>query len=193
MAIVRHTTPSDGTFSAAGAVAWDADHSVVLTPADLIGLVPPGPPGQDGEDGQQGPPGPQGPAGANGSNGIDGANFFFLAGQDGEDGRDSYIPGPTGPQGPAGSGGSWTEIEIDFGSTPVYEKTFTITDAAITSSAVKMALVACGKAATGRTADDWQWDGGNFTANPGTGSATCYAIFFPGPIVGKRMLQYQVA
>lgn len=92
-----------------------------------------------------------------------------------------------------GGGGTWTEVEIDFGSTPVYDATFTITDAAITSSAVKMVLAPCGKAATGRTADDWQWDGGTFVANPGTGSATCYATFHPGPIAGRRKLQYQVA
>lgn len=103
-------------------------------------------------------------------------------------------PGPTGPVGPAGGGGgTWTEVEIDFGSVPVYEATFTITDAAITSPAVKMAIIPCGKAATGRTADDWQWDGGTFAANPGTGSAECFAAFFPGPIVGRRTLQYQVA
>ena len=97
-------------------------------------------------------------------------------------------------QAPATSTGaaSWTEVEIDFGSLPVYDATFTITDAAITSSAVKVALVPCGKAATGRTADDWQWDGGTFVANPGTGSATCYATFSPGPIVGRRKLQYQI-
>lgn len=99
---------------------------------------------------------------------------------------------PTGVFGGGGGGGTWTEVEIDFGSTPVYDATFTITDAAITSSAVQMILVPCGKAATGRTADDWQWDGGTFVANPGTGSATCYATFTPGPIVGKRMLQYQI-
>jgi hypothetical protein len=91
-----------------------------------------------------------------------------------------------------GGGGTWTEVEIDFGATPKYDATFTITDAAITSSAVKIALVPCGKAATGRTADDWQWDGGTFVANPGTGSATCYATFHPGPIVGRRTLQYQI-
>ena len=93
----------------------------------------------------------------------------------------------------AGGSSTWTEVEIDFGTTPVYDKTFTITDAAITSSAVKMILVPSGKAATGRTADDWQWDGGTFAANPGTGSATCYANFSPGPIVGRRKLLYQVA
>jgi hypothetical protein len=94
---------------------------------------------------------------------------------------------------PAGGGGaSWTEAEIDFGSRPVYEASFTITDAAITSSAVKMQVLPCGKAATGRTADDWQWDGATFAANPGTGSATVYAQFMPGPIVGRRKVQYSV-
>jgi len=99
---------------------------------------------------------------------------------------------PTAVFGGGGGGGSWTEVEIDFGADPVYDAAFTITDAAITSSAVQMVLVPCGKAAAGRTADDWQWDGGTFVANPGTGSATCYATFTPGPIVGKRKLQYQV-
>lgn len=94
---------------------------------------------------------------------------------------------------PAGGGGaSWTEAEIDFGSAPVYEASFTITDAAITSSAVKMQVLPCGKAATGRTADDWQWDGATFAANPGAGSATVYAQFMPGPIVGRRKVQYSV-
>ena len=152
-----------------------------------------GPGGSDGEDGEDGIPGPQGPAGATGPAGLTGpAGPPGLDGRDGEDGQ----PGPPGPQGPAGTGGgggSWTEVEVDFGSVPVYEATFTITDAAITSSAVKMAIIPCGKAATGRTADDWQWDGGTFAANPGAGSAECYAAFFPGPIVGKRKLQYQVA
>lgn len=174
-------------------------------------MGPPGPPGatgpagsggggsgiigRDGEDGEPGPMGPPGVAGATGGAGATGPagpiGFFY-----GEDGEDGYPgpPGPTGATGPAGGGGgSWTEVEIDFGSAPVYEATFTITDAAITSSAVKVILVPSGKAATGRTADDWQWDGGTFAANPGTGSATCYAAFFPGPIVGRRKLQYSVA
>jgi hypothetical protein len=94
---------------------------------------------------------------------------------------------------PGGSGGAtWTEVEIDFGTLPVYEAAFTITDAAITSSAMKVQVLPCGKAATGRTADDWQWDGATFAANPGTGSATCYAVFTPGPIVGRRTVQYSV-
>ena len=91
----------------------------------------------------------------------------------------------------AGGGGSWTEVEIDFGAAPVYGAEFTITDAAI-SAASKVQVLPCGKAATGRTADDWAWDGAAFAANPGAGSATCYAQFLPGPIVGKRKVQYSV-
>ena len=91
----------------------------------------------------------------------------------------------------AGGGGSWTEVEVDFGAAPVYGAEFVITDAAITAAS-KVQVLPCGKAATGRTADDWAWDGAAFAANPGAGSATCYAQFLPGPIVGKRKVQYSV-
>ncbi len=90
-----------------------------------------------------------------------------------------------------GGGASWTEVEVDFGSDPAYEASFTIADASITASS-KVQVLPCGKAATGRTADDWQWDGATFAANPGSGSATCYAVFTPGPIVGRRKVQYSV-
>lgn len=86
---------------------------------------------------------------------------------------------------------AWTEVEIDFGSAPVYGAEFTITDAAITAAS-KVQVLPCGKAATGRTADDWAWDGAAFAANPGAGSATCYAHFLPGPVVGLRKVQYSV-
>lgn len=89
------------------------------------------------------------------------------------------------------SSATWTELEVDFGSTPLFDTSFTITDASISASS-KVIVVPSGKPATGRTADDWQWDGAVFAANPGSGSATCYALFSPGPIVGKRYIQYQV-
>jgi hypothetical protein len=95
---------------------------------------------------------------------------------------------------PSGGGGSsvWTEMDVDFGTKPVYDAQFTITDAGISASS-KVMVLPSGKASTGRTADDWQWDGAVFAANPASGSATCYATFLPGPIVGFRKLQYQVA
>jgi hypothetical protein len=89
------------------------------------------------------------------------------------------------------SGATWTEAEVDFGFAPVYSATFTITDASI-SAASKVQVLPCGKAATGRTADDWAWDGATFAALPASGSATCYAVFTPGPIVGRRKVQYSV-
>jgi hypothetical protein len=88
-------------------------------------------------------------------------------------------------------GATWTELDIDFGSKPVYAASFTITDASITTAS-KVQVLPSAKAATGRTADDWAWDGAAIAANPGTGSATCYAHFLPGPIVGKRKVQYSV-
>lgn len=90
-----------------------------------------------------------------------------------------------------GGGASWTEVEVDFGTDPVYDASFVITDAAISGTS-KVQVLPCGKAATGRTSDDWQWDGAAFAANPGSGSATCYVTFSPGPIVGPRKVQYSV-
>lgn len=90
------------------------------------------------------------------------------------------------------SGATWTETEVDFGSTPRYDKSFTVTDAAI-SAGSKVAVVASGKAATGRSAGDDLWDAITYSALPAAGSMTVYAYANPGPVVGKRKIQYQVA
>lgn len=94
--------------------------------------------------------------------------------------------------GGGGGGGTWTEAEIDFGSTPKYDASFTVTDGTVSGTS-KIIVLPCGKAATGRTADDWQWDGVTLAATPGTGSFTLYAVALPGPVVGPRKIQYQVA
>lgn len=93
---------------------------------------------------------------------------------------------------PGGGGGaSATEIEVNFGTKPVYDAQFTITDAAISPTS-KVVVTPSGKVSTGRVSGDWQWDGATFAALPGSGSAICFATFHPGPIVGTRLLQYQV-
>jgi len=81
-------------------------------------------------------------------------------------------------------------IEYDFGSSPVYDAEFTITDSNITLTST--VIVTPGGAATGRTADDWRWDGASIGVVAGSGSATCYVTFSPGPIVGKRKFNYTV-
>lgn len=109
-------------------------------------------------------------------------------------GTTNFLRADGGWAAPGGGGGgtTWTEVEIDFGSTPVYETSFVVVDALVLGTTNKVVVLPCGKAATDRTADDWLWDGGMFAANPAVGSFTCYATFFPGPIVGKRKIQYSV-
>lgn len=87
---------------------------------------------------------------------------------------------------------TWTEVEIDFGSTPQWSKTFTITDADCTTSAL-VQVVQSGNTATGRVGNDAEWDQLLLAATPGTGSFTLAAQAFPGPIVGARKVAYQIA
>lgn len=85
MARVTHSTPADGTFSAAGQAAWDADHVL-----DTTGLT-----GAAGPTGTAGAAGPTGAVGATGATGV---------GITGATGADSTVPGPTGAIGPTGVG-----------------------------------------------------------------------------------------
>lgn len=91
-----------------------------------------------------------------------------------------------------GGGSTWTEAEIDFGAVPAYDGQFTVSDGSV-SGASKIIVLPSGKAATGRTADDGQWDGLILSATPGTGNFTLFAMAMPGPVVGKRTIQYSVA
>lgn len=90
-----------------------------------------------------------------------------------------------------GGGATWTEAEIDFGTTPRYEANFTITDASASATS-KIAISESGKTATGRADGDSQWDSITLTALPASGSFTAYAVATPGPVVGKRKVQYSI-
>lgn len=141
--------------------------------------------GIDGDIGPSGQPGTQGPAGTNGLNGAPGP-LVFMEADPGEDGW--TIPGP---QGPAGTGATITEVEVDFGTVPKYDANFVIVDALISATS-KVTISESGKPAVGRVAGDSQWDSINIAANPGTGSMTIYCMAHPGPVAGRRKLQYQV-
>lgn len=93
-----------------------------------------------------------------------------------------------------GGGGSavWTEEELDFGSTPVADKTFVITDATVTATS-KIAVVGSAKIPTAGTGDEGLLDIVVYTAKPAAGSFTIYAMALPGPIQGNRNILYQVS
>jgi hypothetical protein len=86
----------------------------------------------------------------------------------------------------------WVEVEVDFGSTPQWTKTFTVTDANVTT-ATRVAVVPSGNVATGRVGNDAEWDSLICTALPAAGSFTLTVAAFPGPVVGARKVQYQIA
>ena len=97
--------------------------------------------------------------------------------------------GPTGPTGPAGPTVA-TEVEIDFGTAPCWDATFTVTDAAVTGSS-KILVFPSGNTATDRVGNDLAWDNILLGAVAGAGQFVVTAIAVPGPIVGKRKIYYQ--
>jgi len=84
------------------------------------------------------------------------------------------------------------DVEVDFGAKPVYDAAFTITDAAITAASIISAQPS-GKVATGRVAGDGAWDAIAVSVLPATGSAVLYCTANPGPVVGRRIIQYQIS
>jgi hypothetical protein len=86
----------------------------------------------------------------------------------------------------------WVEVEVDFGSSPQWVKTFTVTDANVTT-ATRVAVVPSGNVATSRVGNDAEWDSLICTALPAAGSFTLTVAAFPGPVVGRRKVQYQIA
>lgn len=90
---------------------------------------------------------------------------------------------------PGGAGSfAVTETELDFGTKPVADAIFTVTDVAITGTS-KIMCTESGNTATGRAAGDAQWDSVAYSALAGTGSFTVYARP-SGAIVGKRKMFY---
>lgn len=90
--------------------------------------------------------------------------------------------------GGGGGGLTLTETEIDFGTTPVVSKKFTITEASITTSSLVM-VAPSGNVATSRVGDDWEWDSIVFSAKPNTGTFTLTANA-SGLIRGRRKILY---
>jgi hypothetical protein len=82
-----------------------------------------------------------------------------------------------------------SQTEIDFGTTPVDEKTFTITDANISVSSEVMVQLAY-VAPTGKEIDELEFDSFDFRAVAGAGSFTLYARSLEGLVADKFKINY---
>ncbi len=82
-----------------------------------------------------------------------------------------------------------TEVEIDFGGTPVSESSFLIIDANISLSS-KIIVSPSGNVAAGRVGNDYSWETFSFSATSGKGNFTLYANCSNGFLVGRRKIYY---
>jgi len=89
----------------------------------------------------------------------------------------------------APGGGSVSTAEIDFGSTPVWEKSFIITDAGVTSG-MKIVVSQSYAAATGKDQDENEMDSFDFRAEAGTGQFTLYVTSHDGMVADKFKINY---
>ena len=74
---------------------------------------------------------------------------------------------------------------------PVWSKTFTVVDARVTPTSL-VVVAQSGATAAGRVGDDLAWDQILLGAVPGNGFFTVTALVHPGPIVGSRVIIYQI-
>jgi len=95
------------------------------------------------------------------------------------------------PLPPSMGGFNVYEIEIDFGTNPVYDKTFIITNV-LSSPSSKIIAYPSGNVATGRIGNDLEWDSISYGAMASTGDFTLTATCSTGAVVGKRKVYYSI-
>jgi hypothetical protein len=83
----------------------------------------------------------------------------------------------------------YKQTEIDFGTTPVYEASFTITDSEITTSSIIVAQIAY-VAPTDKDIDELEFDFFDFRCTAGTGNFTLYARSLEGLVADKFKIFY---
>ena len=85
-----------------------------------------------------------------------------------------------------------TEVELDFGSTPVDSMIFEIADPRVTVTS-KITIVQSGATPTGRTAGESELDPIAASARAsGAGTFTVYCASLMGRVVGKYKFNYQI-
>lgn len=91
----------------------------------------------------------------------------------------------------AATSASMSEIEIDFGATPVKSKKFAIVDAGVVATSKVFPQIS-GKAATGRAADENEMDAILVSAQPTAGGFYLFANCITGRVSGKFKLNYLI-
>ena len=91
---------------------------------------------------------------------------------------------------PSGGTSTLIEVEVDFGTQPVNNKTFTIIDGSVVNTN-KIIFTPSPNTATGQQGNDWEVDSATFSAKANIGSITLY-VNSPFVISGKRKLYYQI-
>lgn len=81
--------------------------------------------------------------------------------------------------------------EIDFGTTAVGSKTFTITNGSVTTASL-LIVQQSGMAATNKEADENEMDFLELSAMPQNGSFVLFANANPGPVQNKFIVNYQI-
>jgi hypothetical protein len=92
---------------------------------------------------------------------------------------------------PGASSTNIKQTEIDFGTTPISEASFTITDADVSLSSQLIGLVAY-EAPTGKDLDELEMDGLDLKFAPGVGQFTIYARGLDGYIADKFKINYLI-
>lgn len=87
--------------------------------------------------------------------------------------------------------GNITQTEIDFGATPIYAKSFVVTDAGVSGTSQIIPTVAR-DAATAKDADEAEMDALKLVASPGAGNFTLYAEGLEGRVYGAFKINYLV-
>jgi len=146
---------------------------------------PTGPPGSDGDIGDDGSPGSPGPVGPSGSAGTPG-----VAGPIGPPGQDADTPEE--PQIVLLSTSLSVNVkqtEVDFGSTPISETEFIVTDSEVTALSQLIGTVAY-EAPTGKDLDELEMDAIDLKFAPGTGQFTLRMKGEEGYLEGKFKVNY---
>lgn len=84
-----------------------------------------------------------------------------------------------------------TQVEIDFGTDPIYSKEFTITDAGVSGTSQIMATMAL-EAPTGKEVDEIEMDMLKLMCQAGSGQFILYAEALEGRVLGAFKINYLV-